>query len=79
MPLNLSNSQARLKGQFKKLKQTPEIIEQYDQLREGVIEEVPSVETPSSTVSYLPHHAAIMENVETTKARIVFDVSCKDK
>ena len=84
VPLNLANSQARLKCQFKRLKQTPAILEQYDQiisdqLREGIIEEVPSVETPSSKVSYMPHRALIRENVETTKVRVVFDASCKDK
>ena len=52
MPLNLANSQARVKSQCKRLKQTPAIVEQYDkissdQLRDGSIEEVPSVDTPS--------------------------------
>ena len=84
VPLNLANSQARLKSQLKKLRQTPKILEQYDQiiskqLREGIIEEVPSLEAPSSKVSYLPHRAVIRENVETTKVRVVFDASCKDK
>ena len=84
VPLNLTNSQARLKSQFKRLKQTLAILKQYDQiiadqLREGIIEEVPSVETPSSKVSYMPHRAVIRKNVETTKVRVVFDASCRDK
>ena len=84
VPLNLANSQARLKSQLKKLKQTPEILEQYDQiiseqLKEGIIEEVSNLEPPGPRVSYLPHQAVIRENVETTKVRIVFDASCKDK
>ena len=84
MPLNLANSDARVKSQFKRLKQRPAILEQYDQIisdqvREGIIEEVPSVETPSSKVSYMPHRAVSRENVETTKVRIAFDASCKDK
>ena len=84
VPLTLANREARLKCQFKRLKQTPAILEQYDQitsdqLREGIIEEVPSVETPSSKVSYMPHRAVSRETVKTTKERVVFDASCKDK
>ena len=84
VPLNLANSQARLKSQLKKLRQTPKTLEQYDQIlseqsREGIIEEVPSLEAPSSKVSYFPHRAVIRENVEITKVRVDFDASCKDK
>ena len=30
-------------------------------------------------VSYLPHSAVVRENAETTKVRVVYDASCKDK
>ena len=73
----------RLKSQLNKLHRTPEVLEQYDsiihdQLKDGIIEEVPR-DLQVSKVSYLPHQPVIHENAETTKVRIVYDASCKDK
>ena len=44
----------------------------------GIVSKVPALDTPEK-VSYLPHSAVIRENAETTKLRVVFDASCRDK
>ena len=82
IPLNYANSKARLKSQLRKLKQTPEILKQYDgiiteQLEANVISEVSTLEQ-ANKVSYLPHQAVCRESAETTKVRVVYDASCKD-
>eukprot|EP00795_Rhopilema_esculentum_P008683 gene8683-biopygen9689 len=61
----------KLKGQLKKLKEKPAIMETYDgiikqQERDRIIEEVTSLE-PSEKLSYLPHHAVVRNDAETTK------------
>ena len=50
----------------------------HDQLKDGTIEEVPR-DLQVSKVSYLPHQPVIRQNAETTKVRIVYDASCKDR
>ena len=59
------------------------MLEQYDsiihdQLKDGIIEEVPG-DLQVSKVSYLPHKPVIREHAETTKLRIVYYASCKDR
>eukprot|EP00112_Aurelia_sp_Birch-Aquarium-sp1_P002538 Seg128.14 transcript_id=Seg128.14/GoldUCD/mRNA.D3Y31 product="hypothetical protein" protein_id=Seg128.14/GoldUCD/D3Y31 len=72
-----------LKSQVKKLEQSPDIFEKYNdiisqQVSEGIIEHVSELE-PAGKIHYLPHRAVIRENAETTKVRIVYDTSCKDR
>ena len=83
LPLNYNNCVARLKSQVRKLKQDPKILCEYDriiseQLETGIISRVTEMEDPEK-VSYLPHSAVVRENAETTKVRVVYDASCKDK
>ena len=83
VPLNFANSQARLKNQLKRLRQTPELLVKYDevikdQLANNVIEEVSELEL-ANKVSYLPHQAVCRDSVETTKVRVVYDASCKER
>ena len=83
VPSNYGNARVRLKSQLNKLHRTPKVLEQYDsiihdQLKDGIIEEVPG-DLQVSKVSYLPHQPVIRENAETTKVRIVYDASCKDR
>ena len=82
LPSNYSNSLARLKGLMRRLKETPEVLLQYDevisqQIKEGIVEQVTALE-PVGRVHYLPHRAVIREGAETTKLRVVCDASCKD-
>ncbi|XP_015772177.1 PREDICTED: uncharacterized protein LOC107350464 [Acropora digitifera] len=56
-----------------------EVINKY--VENGVAEEVPSDEitwTDGRLVFYLPHHAIIREDKQTTKTRVVIDASVKD-
>ena len=48
------------------------------QLEQGIVESVSSKPEPDdSGVHYLPHHAVIRRDKETTKLRIVYDASAK--
>ena len=83
VPSNYQNSLARLKSQLRKLKQSPDILEQYDnifseQLEAGIIEKVMDIES-CNEISYLLHQAVCRKNAETTKIRVVFDAFCKDR
>ena len=49
-----------------------------EQLDSGVVSRVAELED-TGKVSYLPHSAVVRDNVETTKVRVVYDASCKDK
>ena len=73
-----------MKSQLAKLKLEPTILEEYDKIiqdqeKQGIIEKVVNGESLSVTPHYLPHRPVIRKDAETTKARIVYDASCKDK
>ena len=66
-----------------KLDYNQKLKEQYDNIlknyeKEGIIEKVNEVCEPG-TSHYLPHRAAKKENCDTSKVRIVFDGSSKQK
>lgn len=74
----------RLNSLHHKLKRDPELLREYDQiikeqLQMGIIEEVPiqADDQFSENVHYLPHHAVLRRDRETTKVRIVYDGSAK--
>ena len=74
----------RLNGPLKRLKQNPEVLKQYDsvireQLNKGIIESVRDCAPITHLVHYLPHHAVVRDDKETTKLRIVYDASAKTK
>ena len=84
LPTNLQLCKKRLAGLLKKLKTTPKLLTDYnniiqDQLQQGVVEPVPEEEKSqaSDRIHYLPHHAVVREDKTTTKVRVVFDVSAK--
>ena len=65
-----------MKGQLKRLCKEPEVLDEYDsiikeQLNFGVTKKVAELEE-TEKVHYLPHHAVIRRDAETTKLRIVF-------
>ena len=83
LPSTYFNSLARLKGLLRKLKETPEVLSKYNnvisqQINEGIVEQVIAFE-PVDRVHYLPHRAVIRGGAETTKLRVVYDASCKDR
>ena len=86
LPSNLDIAKRRLEGLLKRLHHHPEVQQEYhavmqEQLRQGIIEKV--VDEPQHNadriVHYLPHHAIIRKDKETTKLRIVYDASARGK
>ena len=82
LPDNYSLSQKRLQATVKKLRKTPEILQEYDsiireQMQLGIVEEVPAAEDVIGEVHYLPHHPVIRHDKQTTKVRVVYDASSK--
>ena len=85
IPDNYNLCYNRLKSMHHKLSKTLDVLREYDgiiqeQLASGIIERVPNpeVETRNNVdTHYLPHHAVIRQNRETTKLRIVYDGSAK--
>jgi hypothetical protein len=82
LPDNYDLSRRRLYGLLKRLQQNPEVLREYDsiicdQLERGIIEEVGDSEVTSNVIHYLPHHAVIRQDKETTKVRVVYDASAR--
>ena len=82
LPDNLQLCKRRLHGLLRRLKQTPETLQQYhdiiqDQIKKGIVESVLDSESTSGPVHYLPHHAVIHNDKTTTKLRIVYDASAR--
>ena len=77
---NYTLSLWRLWGLINRLRETPEVLREYDatiqdQINKGIIEVVPNSEISLGKVHYLPHHAVIRRDKETTKLRVVYDAS----
>ena len=83
LPDNYHLSRDRLFNLLKRLRQTPEMLSQYDaimrdQIKNNIVEVVESpCNGPAGKTHYLPHHAVIREDKQTTKLRIVYDASAK--
>ena len=83
VPDNFITSKKRLSSLKHKLDCNKKLKEQYDNVlkdyeKEGIIEKVNEVCEPG-TSHYLPHRAVIKENRDTSKVRMVFDGSSKQK
>ena len=83
LPDNLFIAKKRLISLKKRLKEHPDVLEQYnkyfqEQLESGIIERV-SVNDRGKAgwTHYIPHHGVVRDDKETTKLRVVFDASCK--
>nr|XP_049703353.1 uncharacterized protein LOC126056028 [Helicoverpa armigera] len=77
-------AERRLNSLHGKLKKDPDLKERYKQvineyLELGHMEKVPEAEKGKRDTIYLPHHAVVREDKDTTKVRVVFDASCKCK
>ncbi|CAB4019970.1 PREDICTED: uncharacterized protein LOC107346460 [Paramuricea clavata] len=83
LPDNYKASLQRFHSLYNRLKQTPRILEEYgnvikDQLQKGIVERVNESEACEiGKVHYLPHHAVIRRDKETTRLRVVYDASSK--
>eukprot|EP00112_Aurelia_sp_Birch-Aquarium-sp1_P000095 Seg1007.4 transcript_id=Seg1007.4/GoldUCD/mRNA.D3Y31 product="hypothetical protein" protein_id=Seg1007.4/GoldUCD/D3Y31 len=83
LPNNKQLCETRLKSLLKKLREDQQTFEAYDeviksQLEEGIVELVPE-QPDGQRISYLPHHGVIRKEAETTKLRIVYDASAKQR
>ena len=81
LPTNYDLSR-RLTGLLHRLKQSPEILREYNaiiqtQLEQGIVEVVKEDGVSSGAVHYLPHHAVVRHDKDTTKVRVVYDASAK--
>ena len=73
-------SLSRLNGLMRRLRKQPRLFEEYDnaikeQLAKGIVEIVS--EPHNAHVHYLPRHAVIRHDKETTKMRVVYDASAR--
>ena len=82
----------RLRSLHSKLKSEPKLLKEYDyiiqeQKKNGIVEIVPESEgqtleegkLSSRRIHYSPHHAVVRRDRETTKVRIVYDGSAKNR
>ena len=80
LPDNYKLSHSVLSSVYKKYRNSPDKLEQYDQtikqqLKDGIIEEVQHEEVLSDPqTSYLPHNAVFKEESSSTKCRVVFSL-----
>ena len=79
---NYDMCQNRLKSLYYKLLKEPELLKEYDsimndQLEKGIIESVPTEGTEPNNVHFMPYHAVVRQDKETTKLRVVYDGSAK--
>ena len=49
-----------------------------EQIEKGVVEDAPAVEADSARLHYLPHHAVVRSDKDTTKLRVVYDASARE-
>lgn len=82
LPDNHQLSLRRLHSLLQRLKQDPEVFAEYDaiiknQLQQGIVKTVKDSEQTGERVHYLPHHAVVRHDKETTKHRVVYDASAK--
>ena len=81
LPDNYQLSRKRLFSLYHRLKHNPLILKDTiirDQLSQGIVELVDDGEgQPASASHYIPHHAVIRQDKETSKLRIVYDASAR--
>lgn len=75
----------RPEGLLHRLKENPTVLQEYDsiihdQIEKKIVEVVAKVDVKTDynhKVHYLPHHAVIRHDKETTKLRVVYDASVR--
>ena len=82
LPDNYHLCVSQLNGLLKRLNHDPEVLQEYDsiiadQLKQGIVEIVDPSHNGPDRIHYLPHHAMVRRNKETTKVRVVYDASAR--
>ena len=72
----LEHLKCKLNKNLEPMRKYDEIIQ--SQIKFGIVEKVDN-SAEIGTVTYLPHHAVIPNNKKSTKVRVVFDTSAKNK
>ncbi len=74
----------RLSGLLRRLKRDPKVLQEYDatikdQIRRGIVETVKDDDHDADrgNVHYMPHHAVVRRDKDTTKIRVVYDGSAR--
>ena len=75
LPENYQLCLRRLDSLLKHLRQTPDVLQQYDgtireQIEAGIVEDTPPDVNGSTQVHYLPHHVVVRNDKSTTKLRV---------
>ena len=84
LPDNYELSRRRLQSLLRRLRRTPDILQEYDsaiqkQLELSIVQPVPDSDPGLvGQVHYLSHHAVVKQERETSKVRVVYDASAKD-
>ena len=77
LPDNYQLSLNRLHGLLRQLKQNPEILQEYDgvkdQLQKGFVKPAPEECEFPDRLYYLPHHAVVCREKATTKVCVAYD------
>ena len=84
LPENYNLSVGRLKSTLKRLQVDENLLKKYDdiiqdQVKKGVIEKVTDQTEEGTRNHYIPHHPVVTPHKTTTKLRIVYDASAKQK
>ncbi|GFQ81881.1 integrase catalytic domain-containing protein [Trichonephila clavata] len=84
MSSNFNLAKNRLKGLASRFRKDNSLYENYtrvldSQLTDGIIESVNTENLNQNLIYYMPHHPIIRNDKETTKFRIVYDASSKEK
>ena len=82
LPSHYELSLKRLTGLLRHLRQTPDLLQQYDavirdQPERGIVEVVDDTKHDGKLEHYLPHHPVVREDKSITKLRIVYDASAR--
>ena len=83
IPDNYSVTRGRLYSLFSRLRKTPSVLKEHDNIIKGQVEEgiVENVDEEKFTnvrgVYYIPHREVVREKPETTKLRIVYNAGSK--
>ena len=59
------------------LNEYSEIVQ--EQLKAGIVEKVDPTDSTLNKIYYLPHHAVVRKDKDTSKVRIVYDASAHTK
>ena len=83
LPDNYQLNLSRMNGLLWRLQQDKDILREYNsiiktQIQQGIVEIIEHPEqTNAERIHYLPHHAVVRRDKDTTKLRIVYDASSK--